>query len=380
MYGAVRVCVVRGTGAGWLGLTCGWVGARAHVQVFFDKITRRIVTLCEMAPRLDPAHVDPAEVAQKVVSGVYPGVRTAELDSLAAETAAYMSARHPDYSVLAARIAVSNLHKQTSASFAETMALERNYVNPKTGEPAPLLAEDVYAIVAEHAAALDAAIRHERDFAYDYFGFKTLERSYLARLDGRIAERPQHMLMRVAVGIHKHDLDAALETYRLTSEGWFTHASPTLFNAGTPVPQMSSCFLLQMREDSIDGIYDTLKQCAMVSKCAGGVGLAVHKIRAKESYIRGTNGSSNGLVPMLRVFNDTARYVDQGMRHPHTPPRARHLPTRRPPRTTPSHTTHPMRNSSTRHTPHDTPRTRLPTRHTPHETLPYDTSRTTHMH
>lgn len=280
--------------------------------VLFDKITARIEHLCELMPKLNPEFVDPVEIAQKVVSGIFPGVKTTELDNLAAETAAYMSTRHPDYGVLAARIAISNLHKQTSASFYETMKLEHEYINPKTNERAPLVSNEVFEIITKNADVLDKAIKYERDFDYDFFGFKTLERSYLPKLNNVIVERPQHMLMRVAVGIHKEDIPAAIETYNLLSEKWFIHATPTLFNAGTPRPQMSSCFLVQMQSDSIEGIYDTLKQCALISKSAGGIGLAVHKIRASHSYIRGTNGSSNGLVPMLRVFNDTARYVDQG--------------------------------------------------------------------
>eukprot|EP00026_Physarum_polycephalum_P002324 Phypoly_transcript_02330.p1 GENE.Phypoly_transcript_02330~~Phypoly_transcript_02330.p1 ORF type:complete len:815 (+),score=129.17 Phypoly_transcript_02330:68-2512(+) len=280
--------------------------------VLFDKITARIENLCELSPKLNPEFVDPVEVAQKVVSGVFPGVKTTELDNLAAETAAYMSTKHPDYGVLAARIAISNLHKQTSSSFSETMKMEHEYVNPKTNEPAPLVSDEVYEIVKKNADVLDKAIKYERDFDYDFFGFKTLERSYLPKLNGMIVERPQHMLMRVSLGIHMNDITAAIETYNLLSEKWFIHATPTLFNAGTSKPQMSSCFLVQMQADSIEGIYDTLKQCALISKSAGGIGLAVHKIRASHSYIRGTNGSSNGLVPMLRVFNDTARYVDQG--------------------------------------------------------------------
>jgi ribonucleotide reductase alpha subunit len=280
--------------------------------VFFDKITARIQFLCDMEPKLNPDQVDPVIVSQKVVSGVFPGVKTTELDNLAAETAAYMSTVHPGYATLAARIAVSNLHKQTESSFSRTVEMEYNYLSPKTGDPAPLIAQGIYEIVMKNADKLDNAIKYERDFQYDYFGFKTLERSYLFRMNNKIVERPQHMLMRVAVGIHKNDIDAAIETYNLMSLKYFTHATPTLFNAGTTCPQMSSCFLLSMKEDSIEGIYDTLKRCALISKGAGGIGLSVHCIRASNSYIRGTNGTSNGLVPMLRVYNDTARYVDQG--------------------------------------------------------------------
>ncbi len=278
-------------------------------SVKFDKITAR---LNKLSYGLDRNFVDPVKVAQRVVTGVYRGVKTTDLDNLAAQEAAAMSVIHPDYALLASRIAVSNLHKNTEKSFSRTMEKLYNYVDPKTGERASLIAEDVYEIIAANAELLDSTIIYDRDYNFDYFGFKTLEKSYLLKIDGKIAERPQHMYMRVAVGIHKDDIDAVIETYHLLSEGWFTHATPTLYNAGTPKPQMSSCFLLTMKEDSIEGIYDTLKQCAKISQAAGGIGLAIHDIRAKGSYIKGTNGTSNGIVPMLRVFNDTARYVDQG--------------------------------------------------------------------
>ncbi|RKP24752.1 ribonucleoside-diphosphate reductase large chain [Syncephalis pseudoplumigaleata] len=257
-------------------------------------------------------YVDPAAIAQKVISGVYQGVTTVELDNLAAETAAYMTTKHPDYAILAARIAVSNLHKESKKQFSQVIDDLYRYVNPKTGQPAPMISQETYEIVQANAERLNSAIIYDRDFSYNFFGFKTLERSYLLKINGRVAERPQQMLMRVAVGIHGKDIDAAIETYNLLSERYFTHASPTLFNAGTPRPQLSSCFLLTMSDDSIEGIYDTLKQCAMISKTAGGIGLNVHNIRASGSYIAGTNGYSNGLVPMLRVYNNTARYVDQG--------------------------------------------------------------------
>lgn len=237
---------------------------------------------------------------------------TTELDNLAAEVCASLTVKHPDYAILAARIAISNLHKTTSQSFSNTMKRLYTYINPKTDENAALIAPDVYGIVKKHAAKLDQVIDYSRDFDYDFFGFKTLERSYLIKLDGKVVERPQHMLMRVSIGIHKEDIDAAIETYHLLSQKWFTHATPTLFNAGTPKPQLSSCFLLTMKDDSIDGIYDTLKQCAKISQSAGGIGLSIHNVRAKGSYIRGTNGVSNGIVPMLRNFDMTARYVDQG--------------------------------------------------------------------
>ena len=277
--------------------------------VKFDKITARIEKLCYS---LNPALVDPIDVAKKVIEGLYDGVTTSELDNLAAETAASLTTKHPDYALLASRIAVSNLHKNTIKSFSETMRKMHAYIDPKTGKSAALLADDVWEVIEANAELLDSTIIYDRDFGFDYFGFKTLEKSYLLKLDGKIAERPQHLFMRVSVGIHKEDVDSVIKTYNLMSERWFTHATPTLFNAGTPKPQMSSCFLLTMKDDSIDGIYDTLKQTAKISQSAGGIGLSIHNIRATGSYIGGTNGTSNGIVPMLRVFNDTARYVDQG--------------------------------------------------------------------
>ena len=282
-------------------------GRRESVK--FDKITARIEKLCY---GLHTDYVSPIEVAKKVIDGIYDGVTTVELDNLAAETAASLTTKHPDYAVLAARIAISNLHKVTSKSFSNTMKRLYTYTDPKTGENASLISKDVYEVIRKNASLLDSTIIYDRDYNYDYFGYKTLERSYLLRLDGKIVERPQHMLMRVAVGIHKDDMEAAIETYNLMSEKWFTHATPTLFNAGTPKPQLSSCFLLAMQDDSIPGIYDTLKQCAQISQSAGGIGLSIHNVRATGSYIKGTNGTSNGIIPMLKVFNDTARYVDQG--------------------------------------------------------------------
>lgn len=278
-------------------------------EVKFDKITARIQKLCY---GLDSQHIDPVLVAMKVIEGVYNGVSTSELDSLAAEVAATMTARHPDYALLAARIAISNLHKNTNKSFSANIQALHGYIDPKSQKPAPLISKDVFEIVQENAELFDSSIIYDRDFGYDYFGFKTLEKSYLLRMNGKIVERPQQMLMRVAIGIHQKDVAAAIETYHLMSERWFTHATPTLFNAGTPTPQLSSCFLLQMKEDSIDGIFDTLKQCAKISRAAGGIGLSIHDVRAAGSYIRGTGGISNGIIPMLKVFNDTARYVDQG--------------------------------------------------------------------
>ncbi|MFN8406685.1 MAG: ribonucleoside-diphosphate reductase subunit alpha [Sphingobacteriaceae bacterium] len=277
--------------------------------VKFNKITARIEKLCY---GLNVPLVDPIDVAKKVIEGLYDGVTTSELDNLAAETAASLTTKHPDYALLASRIAVSNLHKNTLKSFSQTMKQLYGYIDAKTGLRASLIADDVWEVIATHAELLDSTIIYDRDFGFDYFGFKTLERSYLLKLDGKIVERPQHLFMRVSVGIHKADIDQVIKTYHLMSERWFTHATPTLFNAGTPKSQMSSCFLLAMKDDSIDGIYDTLKQTAKISQSAGGIGLSIHNVRATGSYISGTNGTSNGIVPMLRVFNDTARYVDQG--------------------------------------------------------------------
>ena len=281
-------------------------GRRESVK--FDKITARIKKLCY---GLNPL-VTPEKVAMKVIEGLYDGVTTSELDNLAAEVAATNTITHPDYALLASRIAVSNLHKNTKKSFSEAVKDLYRDVDPKTDKKAPLIGDEVYSVMMKNADVLDSTIIYDRDFRYDFFGFKTLERSYLLKLNGEVAERPQQMLMRVAMGIHTDDIDAAIETYNYMSEGWFTHATPTLFNSGTPKPQMSSCFLLTTKEDSISGIYDTLKQCAQISQSAGGIGLSIHDIRSTGSYIKGTNGTSNGIVPMLRVFNDTARYVDQG--------------------------------------------------------------------
>ena len=277
-------------------------------SVKFDKITARVTKLCYA---LNPI-VDPVKIAMKVIEGVYDGVTTSELDNLAAEIAASNATTHPDYALLASRIAVSNLHKNTKKSFSQTIHDLYTYIDPKTGQSAGLIADDVYQVIQENAPLLDSTIIYDRDFNFDYFGFKTLERSYLLKLYAKVAERPQHLFMRVSVGIHKGNMEEVIKTYNMMSEGWFTHATPTLFNAGTPKPQMSSCFLLQMQSDSIDGIYNTLKQTALISQSAGGIGLSIHNVRAKGSYIKGTNGTSNGIVPMLKVFNDTARYVDQG--------------------------------------------------------------------
>jgi len=278
-------------------------------SVKFDKITARIEKLCY---GLDRRFVNSIDVAKKVIEGLYDGVTTTELDNLAAETAASLTVKHPDYALLASRIAVSNLHKNTIKSFSRTMQLLYDARDSKTGKPVPMLADDIWAIIRDNAELLDSTIIYDRDYGFDYFGFKTLEKSYLLKVDGKVVERPQHIYMRVAVGIHREDIESVIRTYHLMSERWFTHATPPLFNAGTPKPQMSSCFLLTMKDDSIDGIYDTLKQTAKISQSAGGIGLSIHNIRATGTYIGGTNGTSNGIIPMLRVFNDTARYVDQG--------------------------------------------------------------------
>ena len=282
-------------------------GEREDVR--FDAIHEKLSSLTD---GLDTNWVDAANLTKLTIEGLYDGVTTRELDQLAAETAASLASHHPDYSKLAARICVDDLHRSTKDCFSEVITDLRDFIDPESGEHAPLISQEVYDIIMANKEKLDSYIDYNRDFSYDYFGFKTLERSYLLKLNGEVAERPQHMLMRVAVGIHHGDIDKALKTYDLMSQGYFTHATPTLFNSGTPTPQMSSCFLLTMQDDSLVGIYDTLKQCALISKSAGGIGLSIHHIRSKGSYIKGTNGESNGIVPMLRVFNDTARYVDQG--------------------------------------------------------------------
>lgn len=277
--------------------------------VHFDKITARIHKLIY---GLSISEKDVIEIAKKVIQGIYDNITTTELDNLAAETAAAQTTIHPDFSVLAARIAVSNLHKNTLKSFSKTAQLLYEYTDPITQTHAPLISKEIYKIIHKNADELDSSVIYDRDYNFDYFGFKTLERSYLIRTNGKVTERPQHLFMRVALGIHKEDIQAAIETYNLMSEKWFIHATPTLFNAGTPKPQMSSCFLLSMTEDSIAGIFDTLKRCALISQSAGGIGVSIHNIRSTGSYIKGTGGISNGIIPMLRVFNDTARYVDQG--------------------------------------------------------------------
>ena len=274
-----------------------------------DKITNRIK---KQTYGLDTDHVDALEVATKVVSGIYDGISTEQLDSLASETAAALAYIHPDYSILSARIAITRLHKTTNKSFTDTIDQLYNYIDPKTGNNAGLISDETYAAVQANANILNESMIHDRDLNFDYFGFKTLERSYLLKTNGQPAETPQHLYMRVAVGIWGTDIANVLKTYELLSTLKMTHATPTLFNAGTKRPQLSSCFLLTMQEDSIAGIYKTLSDVAAISQNAGGIGLSVSNIRATGSYIRGTNGTSNGIVPMLKVFNETARYVDQG--------------------------------------------------------------------
>ena len=273
---------------------------------------RMVDFVSRYAYQLDTDYINPNQVAKRAFEGAFDGITIVDLIQLTVETAASMTSKHPDYGLLAGRLAVSELHVNTSDSFSNTVEKMYYYKNPKTGENAPMISREIYDIVKKNAIDLDNSIDYSKDYSYDYFGYKTLERTYLLKIDGKSVERPQHLLMRVALGIHKNDLNSAKTTYKLMSEKWFTHASPTLFNAGTPKPQLSSCFLLTMQDDSINGIYDTLKQCALISQSGGGIGLSIHDIRAKGSYIKGTNGTSNGIVPMLRVFNDTARYVDQG--------------------------------------------------------------------
>lgn len=277
-------------------------------KVKLDKILNRIKKQCY---GLNMDFIEPMEIAKKVIHGLYDGITSVELDVLAAETAAALTPTHPDYSILAARISITSLHKVTPKSFSQVIESLYTYVDPKTGLKAPMIADDVYEIVMANSKDIDSQIIYDRDSEYDYFGFKTLEKSYLLKIEGKPAERPQHMLMRVAIGIHKNDLAAAYKTYDLMSQGFFTHATPTLFNSGTRRPQLSSCFLISMHDDSIQGIYKTLSDVAQISKNAGGIGLHIHNIRGTGSYIKGTNGNSNGIIPMLKVFNETARYVDQ---------------------------------------------------------------------
>lgn len=273
-------------------------------DVSFDKVLNRLKNLS------DGLTIDVSEIAQKVCTRIYDGVKTYELDELAAYLCSSMSIEHPDYSILASRIIVSNHHKNTSPSFSETVHILYNNVDNHDSHT-PLVSEELYNIVVSNKEKLNTHIDYQRDYLFDYFGFKTLERAYLLRLNKKIIERPQHMWMRVAIGIHGNDIKEVLQTYDLMSKKYFTHATPTLFNAGTNRPQLSSCFLCSINDDSVTGIFDSLKEVALISKYAGGIGLHIHQIRANGSHIRGTNGTSNGIIPMLRVFNNTARYIDQ---------------------------------------------------------------------
>lgn len=276
--------------------------------VMLDKIVDRIT---QQTYGLDGKWVSPFDVAQKVIAGVTPDVLTSTLDKLATETAAALTTKHPDYSILAARLAITALHKETKKSFSETVQDLYNYINVKTGKHSPIVSEEFSKLVKKHADELDSAILHSRDHNFDYFGFKTLEKSYLLKIDGVVAERPQYMYMRTALQIWGENLEKVIETYNLLSEGFYTHATPTLFNSGTSRPQLSSCFLLDTESDSIEGIFNTLKESAQISKNAGGIGISFNKVRAKGTYIAGTNGTSNGIIPFLKIFNETARAVDQ---------------------------------------------------------------------
>ena len=280
----------------------------------FDKITERIRRLCEdMQPALDPL-VDPAEVSQKVVSQLMDGITTVQLDEMSARVASGLSLTHPDYGTLALRIAVSSLHKQTKPKFSEAMHALYSYVNPRTGKEAPRISQELMEIVNHHGERLDAVIRPELDFLFDYFGFMTLRKSYLMSFGKNSVpvERPGYAYMRIALGIHGWDIERAIESYEMMANHLFTHATPTMYNSGSQYPQMSSCFLMQIKEDSIRGIYKSLGDCAVISQYAGGIGISAHHIRAHGSYISGSGGESNGLFPMLKNYEWTARYVDQG--------------------------------------------------------------------
>ena len=276
-------------------------------EVSFDKVLRRI------SRESVGLAVNPTAVAREVLGQIHDGVKTTELDEFAATLCANISTQHPDYGKLAARLTISNHQKNTDPSFLNVMRALSNQKMPKTTDPVSYIDKDLMAFVEKNAEAIDARIDHERDYLFDYFGFKTLEKSYLLKdANGKILERPQHLWMRVSLALwFSSDLERAFETYDYMSQKYFTHATPTLFNAGTQRQQLSSCFLLSMNDDSIAGIYKTLGDCALISKYAGGIGIHCHNVRAKGSLIKGTNGTSNGLVPMLRVFNNTARYVDQ---------------------------------------------------------------------
>ena len=280
--------------------------------VSFDKILKRIKTLGQEVD----LKLNYTGLVMKVIDQLFDGIPTPKIDELSAEQCASLASTHPDYNTLAGRIVVSNHHRTTSESFSKVMRKLHGYLD-KQGKPSPLVSDDLISLVKKNSKLLDDLCDYNRDYLFDYFGFKTLERSYLMKINGLIVERPQQMWLRVAIGIHGTNMDRIKETYDLMSQKYFTHATPTLFNAGTPRPQLSSCFLLSMESDSIDGIYNTLKDCALISKMAGGIGLHIHNVRATGSHIRGTNGTSNGIVPMLRVFNNTAKYVDQCV-HPET--------------------------------------------------------------
>ena len=275
-------------------------------KVFFDKITSRIDKL---SYGLDSTVIDPIFVTQKITNRVYDEITTTQLDELAARICASMCTVHPDYGTLAARIEISNLQKNTEKVFSKVMDAVYNY-HDLHGKHVPLISKKVWELSQEHAERINAEIIHNRDFKFNFFGFKTLERSYLLKINGVVVESPQNMIMRVSLGMHQENIDAAIESYHLMSNHYFTHATPTLFHAGTPRPQMSSCFLLGV-DDSITGIYKNISDCAQISKWAGGIGIHISNIRGKDSIIRGTNGKTSGLMPMLRVYNETSRYVNQ---------------------------------------------------------------------
>jgi ribonucleoside-diphosphate reductase alpha chain len=278
-------------------------------EMRYDKITRRIQNFCD---DLNTEYIDPTLITLKVTQGIYDGITTTELDVLAAETAASLVTTHSDYAKLAGRLAVSNLHKTTPKKFSQAIKELYSFIEPKTGKETTLISDEVFQFVQQNREALDGAIRQERDLDFDYFGFKTLERSYLLKVGKRIVERPQYMYMRVAVGICNGNLEMALRIYDDLSQHFYTHATPTLFNAGTRRPQMSSCFLIGNKGDDIDGLFDTIKDVAKISKWAGGIGLHVHNVRGKGSYIKGTGGESDGLLPMMKTYNEVARWINQG--------------------------------------------------------------------
>ena len=280
-------------------------------EMRYDKITRRIQNFCD---DLNLEYIDPTWITLKVTQGIYDGISTTELDVLAAETAASLVTSHSDYAKLAGRLAVSNLHKTTPKKFSQSIKELHSFVEPKTNKESSLISNETYSFVQQYKDVLDGAVVQERDFDFDYFGFKTLERSYLLKIGNRIVERPQYMYMRVAVGICNNDIENALRIYDDLSQHFYTHATPTLFNAGTHRPQMSSCFLIGNKGDDIDGLFDTIKDVAKISKWAGGIGLHVHDVRGKGAYIKGTGGESDGLLPMMKTYNEVARWINQGGR------------------------------------------------------------------